>query len=422
MTKPFPGLRRPRRYERIARIGGHPAPAGWPYDEAEVLTFEPTPVDRDAARRQVEQDVTPLFPHGVDEATAHAPERLIDERRNQWLASVDREHRKFLARATHRLGSAEAAVQQLTTVHKADEADVAELTKARGATFEALTTPGDGRGFDDAGLVGGRPVGAYRHVVALVIAALADIGAFAQVVQLIMTGQPALVAFTVVIGLTVVVLCLAHFSGVTFRERAARMPGRARWAWVSLVVWALIGLAAFWVRLSMEDSPSGVPAGDFTAGAAPEETATEDEQSLLPAALVFLALYLGSGVVALVGAYLTHNPLPGAHRALRRRHTRAADRLGASDAALAKVCALREAQQQAIDDADQALRDERTERTCLAEELKQYARMLMAYRAQDAAFTDAVFQPDPRSLPTAHTTNGSTEPDPTPTPDLRSSQ
>lgn len=422
MKKLF-GWERRDRYHRIALFGGHPAPPGWPYGDTEISTFQPTPVDRDAARRNVEEAVAGLLPHGVDEATSHAPANLINERANQWIAHVDREHRDFLAKATHRLGAAEAAVLELKTVYDADEAEVAELSTARAATFTAMTDPEKGNGYNDAGLVGGRPVGTYVHVVALAIAALADIGAFAQVVQLIMTKQPAIVAFAVVIGLTASVLYLAHASGVNFRERAAKVSGRMALAWVCLTMWALVGLAAFWVRLSIKDSPASTDTGGFsaTATAAPATQSTDDTATL-PAAIVFLALYLGSGVVALSGAYLTHNPLPGAYRTLRRRQDRAVQRLAASTAALATVAKLRKAQQDAIDEADTALRGEHAERRDLAEELKQHARMLMAHRAQDPAFTDAVFAPDRRARPPApHTANGSTEPTPS-TTDLGSPQ
>lgn len=413
--KKFFGRPRGDRYQRIALFGGHPAPLGWPYGEPGIRTFEPTPVDRDEARRDVDEAVTGLLPHGVDEATSHAPANLINERANQWIARVDREYRDFLAKATHRLGAAEAAVIEISTVHDADEAEATEVRTAREATFTAMTEPGPGNGYGNAGLVGGRPIGTFVHVAALVIAALADIGAFAQVVQLIMTGQPAIVAFAVVIGLTASVLYLAHASGVSFRERAAKMPGRTALAWLCLSMWALVGFAAFWVRLSIEDSPVATDSGGFRVGAPPVPE-SPDQSATLSAAIVFLALYLGSGVVALAGAYLTHNPLPGAYRALRRRQDLAVQRLAASTAALATVAKLRKAQQDAIDEAGNALRGEHAERRDLAEELKQHARMLMAHRAQDPAFTDAVFTPDRRvQPPAAHTTNGSAEPAPTTT-------
>src|ERR1019366_2465959 len=80
-------------------------------------------------------------------------------------------------------------------------------------------------GFRDGTLLAGRPYGTYLHVLALVLAAAADIGAFVQVVELVLPNQSDQVIWMVITGLTVVVLYIAHTIGVLLREARAREPG-----------------------------------------------------------------------------------------------------------------------------------------------------------------------------------------------------
>ena len=78
-------------------------------------------------------------------------------------------------------------------------------------------------GFRDGTLLAGRPRSTYLHVLALLLAAGADMGAFVQVVELVLPDQDWL-DWLVVSGLTAVVLYLAHMIGVMLREARAAQP------------------------------------------------------------------------------------------------------------------------------------------------------------------------------------------------------
>jgi putative Ca2+/H+ antiporter (TMEM165/GDT1 family) len=259
-------------------------------------------------------------------------------------------------------------------------------------------------GYRAPSLVAGRPSGIFLHSLALVLAAVADLGAFAQVVELVMANQPAVISYLVVGGLTATVLYLAHSVGIMVRDRVAKKgPARKTWVLLATLGWAAIGGVACWVRLLVTDedvqAPSVSLSSDPTAPVATNPTA-------LPAAILFLALFIGSGLVAAIGAYLTHNPLAGEYRVTRTRYQSAARRAGETagvrTAVERRLRHLRVALVKA-----RRLRDrERGRRRHFAEELKQHARLLMANHVQDPAFSDALFDPDRLPYSTSRNGNG----------------
>ncbi|NUP00189.1 MAG: hypothetical protein HOW59_19920 [Nonomuraea sp.] len=116
----------------------------------------------------------------------------------------------------------------------------------------------------------------------------------------------------------------------------------------------------------------------------------------LLSSLLFLALYAGTGAVACVGAYLTHNPLRAAYGRALRVHQRAHRRARTSTRDLALAEAARSAYASELVAARQSLLYALQSRRALAERLKQMARVLIAQRAQDPAVTDAIIAPDQR--------------------------
>ncbi len=283
-------------------------------------------------------------------------------------------------------------------------------------------------GFRDGTLLAGRPRGAYLHVLALLLAAGADLGAFVQVVELVLPDQDWL-DWLVVAGLTAVVLYMAHMIGVMLREARAAQPsdggipgriggwlGRRFGTFVCLVVWLALGLMAFWVRLTVPlpgteqlgggggiggggigsggvgSGGSAIGSGGIGGGSAASGTATSSHT--LQSAALFLSLYLATGLVAAVGAYFAHNPYRGRYAAAIRAYRKASERAAASAYQLGQAVAACEHQRAEIEASQQVLAEATSQDKAFTERLKQSVRIEIASLARDPAVTDAIFEPD----------------------------
>ncbi len=261
-------------------------------------------------------------------------------------------------------------------------------------------------GFRDGALLAGRPSGTFLHVVALILAAGADIGAFTQTVQLVLP-QSAWVALMVVVGLTAVVLYIAHMVGVMLRDAKAAASGadrrlRARigrllTAYVGLLVWLAVGVLAFWVRykvpLPVTPQVGGCGIGSGAAGGC--STAGSGNTHPLQAAAIFLGLYIATGLVAAIGAYVTHNAHRGGYVSAIRAYRRASERVAGSvhRFGLAQAAWLR--QQNEIAAADLILKSAKEENDYFTAELQQLAMVEIASMLKDPAVTDAFFAGNP---------------------------
>jgi hypothetical protein len=198
-----------------------------------------------------------------------------------------------------------------------------------------------------------------------------------------------------VIGLTVIALTLAHFAGRLARDVTAGY-GTATWKQVfaCAIPWAVLGLAAFAVRLLVADSSGGTSLDGTVVGGDGVDQSTRQ----ISGAVLFLALYVGSGTVAAVGEYLSRNPLRAGYRRALRAHSRALDRLARSQPPyeLALQTYRQRARIRAREEANwQAARELRLAQ---ADELKRYAAVLIAAQAQDPSVTDAMTLPDRRPI------------------------
>jgi hypothetical protein len=264
------------------------------------------------------------------------------------------------------------------------------------APVAAGVTPPPDRGYANAAEVSGLPLTEVVYWFALVLAAAADIAAFHQVVSLVMRDQGDALVWLMVVGLTVIALTLAHFAGRLARDVTAQ-HGTATWKQVLLcaIPWVALGLAAFAVRLIVADSSGGTTVdgtiiGGDTVGRQARQTS---------GAVLFLALYVGSGAVAAFGAYFSRNPLRSGYRQAMRAHSRALDRLTRSQPPYERALQVyrQRARIRAREDANyQAARELRLAQ---ADELKRYAAVLIAAHLQDPSVTDAMTLPDRR--PTA---------------------
>ena len=288
-------------------------------------------------------------------------------------------------------------------------------------------------GFRDGTLLAGRPRTAYLHVLALVLAAFADVGAFVQIVELAMPLQQDWVIWLVVTGLTAVVLYIAHTVGVMLREaragegssgglggRLAAWLGRRFAAFLCTLIWLALGLMAFWVRLTVPPlgtvqlgAGGGIGSGGGTGGGGgiagiggigsgggtgggPAASSAATTGHPTQAAAIFLGLYLATGTVAALGAYFSHNPYRGRYAATIRAYRKASERVAASAYQLGRALAIQDQQQTEIEAAEQALAEARNRNRAFTERLKQSVRVRIAGLAKDPAVTDAIFRPDDR--------------------------
>jgi hypothetical protein len=398
---PEPGASRPaaglsawwhRRWQRrILARGGHIAsqtpPAGAP--------FTPTPVDEPAATAWVIEKADSLVPGAVDESLGHALDNAINARADQWIALVHSEFAQHLAGLQYLRDHADSAVAQEIRLQPPDTHRVIETETARNAAAVRLRGEHDKPGWAEPGhadptMLAGRPRGSSIYVLALIVAAAADIAAFYQVVEVALNLSQKMGA-VLVVGFTGVTLTLAHFIGRMLRDRRAG----AKWIQgpmiaVVAVIWLALGALAYWVRLK-----SGGPSQGFSLPGT-QSSGSGSTQGTPAAAAMFAGLYAATGAVAAIGAYLTHNPLHAAFARSIREHRRAAE----GHALSARRLRLAEAEREFyVGQMTAALlvRDEAVQaRHALAQELKQLARLEIAKHLRDASATDAFVDDDAR--------------------------
>jgi hypothetical protein len=261
-------------------------------------------------------------------------------------------------------------------------------------------------GFRDATLLGGRPRSTYVHMLVLLIAAGADIGAFTQVVERAMPDQTDLMVYLVVGGLAAVVLYIAHMVGVMLRGARATYPHRGEHgarlrsrigSGMALagctVAWGALGYLAYWVRTHVPPPAAvQITVGSIGGGSAPSGTSTDPHAA--QAALLFLGLYVATGIVAALGAYFTHNPYRGRYVAALRAYRKAAERAAASANQLGRAEASYQRQATELQDADSVLAEAQALDKAFTEQLKQSVRLQIASMARDPAVTDAIFDED----------------------------
>lgn len=268
-------------------------------------------------------------------------------------------------------------------------------------------------GFRDPALLGGRPRGTYLHVIALILAAGADIGAFTQVVELALPDQSNLIIYLVVGGLTAVVLYIAHMIGAMLRDARARYDpatgsGLRVRSWLAIratiaacaLIWVAVGLLAYWVRMTVpligtaQVGGAGVGGGIGSGIGGGTSVASSSAAYTSQSAAIFLALYLCTGIVAAVGAYFSHNPYRGRYVTALRAYRKASERAAASTYQFMQAHALYDRQQAELEAAPVILANALAQEEAFAEQLKQSVRLQIASMAKDPAVTDAMFTPD----------------------------
>jgi hypothetical protein len=365
------------------------------------IPFTPTPVEKAAAIRQVTDEAAGLVPGAVDEALPYTLDNQINARTDQWIAHVHSEFAQYRTWLDYLRNRADANVAQQTQrqapdTHRVIETETARNTAATRLRGEqekpAWTEPGHA----DPTQLGGRPRGHYIYAVAILLAAAADIAAFYQVIELVLGSLIQALVIVLVVGFTGTALALAHFTGVMLRDQKAG----AKWVRTFMIataalIWMALGVLAFWVRLHSASGggSSYTPSVGATSIAS---SGSVSSQATPSAAAMFAGLYLATGAVAIIGAYLTHNPLRGMHAHAISAHRKAAKNQAVSTGRLRLAETERDFYAGQIVAAER-IRDEAIkDRLALSEELKQLARIEFAKHLHDASATDAFVKDDAR--------------------------
>lgn len=136
-----------------------------------------------------------------------------------------------------------------------------------------------------------------------------DIAAFYVVLERLLQSYPVVTAVAVIAVAAVAVL-LSHATGRSWRRRVARDPDRSDISlWVPLGGWTLLGIATASARLFF----GNLSAQTVVFGAPAASTVNGDSQAIL-SAVIFLALYIGSGICAMYTSYEAYNPAATAYR------------------------------------------------------------------------------------------------------------
>ncbi|MEU0878653.1 hypothetical protein ABZ345_08660 [Lentzea sp. NPDC005914] len=203
-------------------------------------------------------------------------------------------------------------------------------------------------------LIAGQPWTAGLHYFVLLAAAGVDLVTFKQVLGSAV-NEDDVILWIMVVGFTAVCLALSHNAGSQAKVAVTgHVVGARAAAIVSFAGWLALGASAFVFRLFYAGS-------DLTGGTTYQvegqtsntlaEAAAQERQL---SAFLFLALYLGTGIVAGVAGYVRHHPEARQYlRALSRR-TKAAAEFGRFDSKVKSVAELRRSVQDARDDHERA--------------------------------------------------------------------
>lgn len=387
---------------------------------AEVKYFAPAEVDKQTARKEVQRLVEALA-SGLDEGTGDSLDNLINAWGERWEADAIAQYARYYGEVSTPVAAVQAEVAAAKAVHEMYEARLQEADLALAAAKERLvgqeTGPPatlvpeastgteqerpqrferwGGRGFaDPALLIRTRGMGTLVHVIALTMAAGADLVAFLQVVQLLLNQASRPVSAMLVAGFTVMAVYLCHHAGQLLREIKAQSHAAPRWHAVAcLIVWLVLGLGAAAVRYFFADPGAGqtTEIDPLHPGAA--ASAVPQQAGL---AFVFFALYLATGLAAVVGAYFTHQPVYAAYKRAARQWDRIKVKTGEAAATLARAQACHMPYTNALAAGRQLLAAALKDRRAFTEELKQLSRYHNARLAQDPSITDGLLGDDAR--------------------------
>ncbi|MDD7940831.1 hypothetical protein PHK61_20625 [Actinomycetospora lutea] len=277
------------------------------------------------------------------------------------------------------------------------------------------------RTYRDATLMINRSREDHLALVIVLLAIGGDIAAFYVVLARVFRGSPLLIAVGTV-GFAAAAVGLAHLVGQGLARRRCGDPRASLVLTVlAAVTWLALGAAAFYTRLMTPSSSSsggfgsggsggggfgsggsgggGFGSGGSGGGLGGSSGGLGDVEltALLPA-LLFGALFLASGMAAMIATFVSFNPVASALRRAERRMREATERERASRAELERAReALRQQENERARE-DQRWRAARQQVTAEMLELQNYARTLMASKKADPSVTDGLTGSSPFPL------------------------
>ncbi|MDD7966734.1 hypothetical protein [Actinomycetospora lemnae] len=270
------------------------------------------------------------------------------------------------------------------------------------------------RSYRDATLMINRSREDYLSLAIILLAIGGDIAAFYVVLARVFRGSPFLIVLGTV-GFAAAAVGLAHLVGQGLARRRCGDPRSSLTLTVlAAVTWFTLGAAAFYTRLM---TPSGSSSGGFGSGGGGfgsggsgggfgsggsgggfgsgggggfgGSSGDIDINALLPA-LLFGALFLASGIAAMVATFVSFNPVAGALRRAERRMQDATERERASRAELERAREALRQQENEREREDQRWRAARQQVVAEMLELQNYARTLMASKKGNPSVTDGL--------------------------------
>ncbi|RSM65238.1 hypothetical protein DMH04_49625 [Kibdelosporangium aridum] len=351
----------------------------------DVLVFQPPEVDHNRERAAMDAEIAKLGKKSLDEATPHPVDNYLNAREEQWLAAVNGAYADYQPQAGWRIGESKARLARLRTLYQYQRRRANDLRRARNLALMRIFSGGT----KDPSLIAGRGWAELIYLGVLVIAAVADLVAFVQVLETLMPLETSLRQTVLVTGFTVIALFLAHSVGILVKKKR-------RWgAGSCFVAWLALGLVAAWVRLSVGSKP--VAGGGFRAQSdAGADQANPAEPTGIIVAAIFLGLYIGSGLAAMIGAYFAHESEGAAYRRILRAEKSAIRRCARWAMRYAREIANLRAQIEQRQAAKKRLDDAQDDLHALSAELKQRARIAIAAILASPSSTDAVLEDDRR--------------------------
>jgi hypothetical protein len=265
-----------------------------------------------------------------------------------------------------------------------------------------------GRSYRDATLLINRSREELLPLTVVVLAIGGDIAAFYVVLAKVFRGAPLLIGVGTV-GFAAAAVGLAHLVGQGLaRWRCGDPRASAPLTALGAVSWLTLGAAAFTTRLMTQgESSSGSSGGGFGSsggggggfgsggsGGFGGGSGDVSLDALLPA-LLFGALFLASGMAAMIATFVSFNPVASALRRAERRMHQAEERERAGRAELERAREAVRQQENEREREDQRWRAARQQVTAEMLELQNYARTLMASKKADPSITDGLSASSP---------------------------
>jgi hypothetical protein len=267
------------------------------------------------------------------------------------------------------------------------------------------------RSYRDATLLINRSREDYLALGIILLAIGGDIAAFYVVLARVFRGSPFLIVLGTV-GFAAAAVGLAHLVGQGLARRRCGDPRASLTLTVlAALTWLMLGAAAFYTRLMTPSSTSGgggfgsggggfgggsgggfgSGGGGFGSGGGGfgSSSSSIDLSALLPA-MLFGALFLASGMAAMVATFVSFNPVASALRRAERRMHDATERERASRAELERAREALRQQENEREREDQRWRAARQQVVAEMLELQNYARTLMASKKGNPSVTDGL--------------------------------